>query len=113
MFRWAAIYGVIVLFPLYFVSLPPGARVETHFGFVGAALVFQGMFWIIGGAPEKYRALMPLAVIEKLVFSVPALTLYALGRLEPPIAIFAAIDLALGAGFLAAWRITSRQAAPR
>ncbi|WP_088309955.1 hypothetical protein [Novosphingobium sp. B 225] len=106
MFRWAAIYGVIVLLPLYFTPLPPlGA--ETFLGFVGLALVFQSVFWIIGSDPVKYRALMLPAVAEKLVFGLPALMLYARGYpVPPPVAVFAAIDVALGIGFYLAWRRT-------
>lgn len=107
MFRWAAIYGVIVLAPLYALPLPElGA--EVFLGFVGVALVFQAVFWIVGGDPVKYRALMLPAVAEKLVFAVPALVLWIEGRTPPSLAAFAAIDLALGAGFFLAWRQTPR-----
>ena len=111
MFRWAAIYGVVVLLPLYLTPLPkPGA--EVFLGFVGLALVFQGVFWIIGSDPAKYRALMPYAVLEKLVFGVPALSLYLQGYpVAPPVAVFAAIDLLLGLGFFLAWRKTPLTAA--
>ncbi len=105
MFRWAAIYGVIVLLPMYLTPLPwRGA--EVLLGFVGLALVFQAAFWIIGGDPVKYRALMPVAVAEKMVFGLPALTLFAQGRTEAPVAAFAAIDVLLGIGFWLAWRRT-------
>ena len=104
MFRWAAIYGVIVLVPLYFTPLPP-AGAEIFLGFVGLALVFQGVFWTIGGDPAKYRVLMPYAVAEKLVFGVPCLALWAGGYpVNPPVALFGMIDLALGLGFFLAWR---------
>lgn len=104
MFRWAAIYGLIVLTPMYFAPLPPQLG-ETLLGFISLALVFQGVFWVIGGDPVKYRALMPLAVAEKLVFGVPALALYARGYpVAPPVAGFAAIDILLGIGFFIAWR---------
>jgi hypothetical protein len=106
MFRWAAIYGVIVLAPLYLIPLPP-VMGETLLGFIGLALVFQGVFWMIGSDPQKYRALMPLGVAEKLVFAVPALALFGRGYPVPsPIAVFAVIDLALGLGFCLAWRKT-------
>jgi hypothetical protein len=106
MFRWAAIYGVIVLAPLYLTPLPP-ALGETLLGFIGLALVFQGVFWVIGGDPLKYRALMPLAVAEKLVFGVPALMLFAQGYpMAAPVAVFAGIDVLLGLGFFLAWRQT-------
>ena len=103
MFRGAAIYGVIVLAPLYLLPPPPVAP-ENFYGFVGCALVFQWVFWIVGGDPRKYRALMLPAVAEKLVFAVPALTLFAMGRLDPVVAVFAGIDILLGAGFVLAWR---------
>jgi hypothetical protein len=106
MFRWAAIYGVIVLTPLYFTPLPP-VMAETLLGFIGLALVFQAVFWVIGGNPAKYRTLMPLAVAEKLVFGVPALALFAQGYpVQPPVAMFAVIDILLGIGFFLAWRRT-------
>lgn len=109
MFRGAAIYGVIVLAPLYFMPLPRlGA--EVMLGFTGLALVFQAVFWIIGGDPVKYRALMVPAIAEKLVFGVPALVLYTQGRTPAVLALFAAIDLALAVGFAFALRHTPRQA---
>lgn len=106
MFRWAAIYGLIVLTPLYFTELQwPGG--ETFLGFVGLALVFQGVFWLIGGDPVKYRALMPLAVAEKAAFGVPTTLLFAQGYpILPVVAVFAGIDLLLGLGFFLAWRRT-------
>lgn len=105
MFRWAAIYGAVVLTPLYLTPLPQlGA--EVFLGFVGLALVFQAVFWIIGGDPVRYRALMLPAVAEKLVFGVPALVLFAQGAVAAPVAMLAAIDVALGAGFWLAWRKT-------
>ena len=109
-FRGAAVYGAIVLVPLLFQPTPAGARIEINLGFIGLALVFQGVFWVIGGDPRRYRALMPLAVAEKLVFAIPALTLFALGRVEPGLAAFAAIDLLLGALFALAWRRLGRNA---
>lgn len=106
MFRWAAIYGAVVLLPLYLAPLPP-AGAETMLGFTGLALVFQAVFWIIGGDPTRYRALMLPAVAEKLVFGVPALALFARGYpVPPPVAVFAGIDVALGLGFFIAWRKT-------
>lgn len=102
-FRGAAIYGAIVLTPLLFQPTPAGARIEINLGFIGLALVFQGVFWIIGGDPRRYRAVMPMAVLEKLVFAIPALTLFALGRLGGMVAAFAGIDLLLAVLFVVAW----------
>ncbi len=108
MFRWAAIYGVVVLTPLYFTPLPREGG-EVLLGFVGLALVFQAVFWTIGGDPAKYRALMPYAVAEKIVFGLPTLMLLSRGYpVPPPVAVFAGIDLLLGLGFFVAWRRTVR-----
>lgn len=104
MFKGAAIYGVIVLLPLYLTPLPP-AGAEVFLGFVGLALVFQALFWMIGSDPAKYRPLMPIAVAEKLAFAVPCEALWASGYpVNPPVALFAWIDLLLGIGFFFAWR---------
>lgn len=106
MFRWAAIYGVIVLTPLYFTPLPPAGG-EVLLGFTGLALVFQAVFWIIGGDPLRFRALMLPAVAEKLVFGLPTVALAARGYpVAPPVVVFAVIDLALASGFWLAWRRT-------
>jgi hypothetical protein len=105
MFRWAAIYGVIVLLPTYLAPLPTQGA-EVLLGFTGLALVFQWVFWIIGGDPVKYGNLMLPAVAEKLAFGVPAVGLYLQGRTPGLQATFAVIDLLLGAGFLIAWRMT-------
>ena len=102
-FRIAAIYGVIVLAPLYLVPLPDPYRL-THFGFIGAALVFQGMFWIIAGDPARYRALVPLAVWEKLCFGIPAVAFFARDQADPIVAAFGAIDLLWAAMFVLVMR---------
>ena len=105
MFRWAAVYGVIVLAPLYFLP-PPAERADAYFGFIGSALAFQWVYWIIGGDPVRYRALMPVGVLAKLSFAIPALTLFALGRLDALTAVPVGIDVLLAVGFVVAWRRT-------
>lgn len=107
-FRWAAIYGVIVLAPLYLLPPPARGSEAYYYGFVGAALAFQGLYWIIGGDPLRYRALMPIGVVAKLSFAIPALTLFALGRLDAPTAVPVSIDVLLAFGFAAAWVKTRR-----
>lgn len=106
MFRGAAIYGVIVLLPMYLLA-PSDLHLPAYLGFVGCALVFQWVFWIIGGDPIRYRALMLPSVAEKWVFAAPALVLFALGRTDPVTAFFATIDLLLSVGFVQAFRRTS------
>ena len=106
MFRWAAVYGVLVLTPMYFLP-PPAERTEAYFGFIGSALAFQLAYWIIGGDPLRYRALMPVGVLAKLSFAIPALTLFALGRLDAVTAVPVSMDVLLAVGFVVAWRRTS------
>lgn len=108
MFRGAAIYGVIVLAPMYLLA-PSDVHLPVYLGFVGCALVFQWVFWIIGGDPRKYRALILPGVAEKWVFGAPALVVFALGRTDPVTAVFAAIDIALSIGFLIARIRLSRE----
>lgn len=105
MFRWAAIYGVIVLAPLYVLPLPD-QQPEISLGFIGLALVFQIMFWVIGSDPVRYRALMLPAIMEKLVFALPALVLAARGMTSIAVAGFAAIDVLLALCFLRARQLT-------
>ncbi len=106
-FRAAAIYGLLVLPPAYFAPWPV-EHPEAYLGFIGLALVFQAVFWIIASDPVKYRALMIPAVFEKLVFGVPALALFAQHRVGRPVAVFAAIDLSLGLGFFLALRASRK-----
>ena len=100
-FRGAAIYGVLVLVPMYAIA-PPTARPDTYYGFIGCALVFQWLFWIIGGDPLRYRSLMLPSIAEKLVYAVPALVLASRGTAPAIVVPFAVMDLLLGTGFLIA-----------
>ena len=113
-FFWAAIYGFLVLFPQYFLlerngrDFPPAiTHPEYYYGFVGLALVWQAVFLLISRDPVRYRPLMPLAVLEKAVFGIPAVVLYL--QHELPLAMLGAglIDLALGTLFLAAYLKTA------
>lgn len=106
-FRIAAIYGLLVLPPAYLQPWP-AEHPEAFLGFIGIATTFQLVFWVIASDPSRYRALMPIAVLEKLSFGAPGLLLFALSRVDTVIAVFATIDLLLGLGFLLAWKATPR-----
>jgi len=115
-FRLAAIYGVIVLTPLYFVEPLLGAKAglthpESHYGFVGAALAFQALFFVISTDPARYRAAMLAGVLEKASFPAAVIPLWLAGRTPGGVAVFATIDLCLGVLFLASW-LRTRPAAP-
>lgn len=114
-FTWAGIYGLIVMAPQYFLASrigrdtpPPITHVEYFYGFIGIALAWQVAFLVMGRDPVRFRPLMLPAVLEKLAFGIPAIVLYAQGRLPGSVLFFGLIDLGLGALFLMAWSATPR-----
>lgn len=110
-FRGAAIFGLVALLPQYLLPQPVNAELVSY-GFIGTAAAFQLVFWVIGGDPIRYRALMLPSVAEKLAFGMPALLLFFAGKAPSAVVLFGGIDLALGLGFLLASRATAAQSAP-
>jgi hypothetical protein len=115
-FTIAAIYGVLVLIPQYFLEgklgrdfPPPITHPEHFYGFIGVALAWQVLFFIIAKDPVRYRAAMIPAILEKLTFVVACIVLYAQGRLAPMILIPAGLDLILALMFAISYRITPKQ----
>lgn len=114
-FRIAGIYGIVVLFPFYFIeenpaAIPPPAMThpEYYYGFVGLGLAFQVVFLIIATDPVKYRLLMLPSVIEKFSFVIPVALLLASGRVGPYIIPGASIDTILGILFVISFLKTRR-----
>jgi len=112
-FLAAGAYGLVVLLPQYFLEdqigrdyPPPITHPEHYYGFVGLALVWQLAFLLIARDPVRYRALMPIAVLEKAAFAVPTFLLFASGRVAGATTAVAGIDALLGVLFFAAWRAT-------
>ena len=54
----AGVYGVIALIPQYFLPAP-AQRTEFFYGFIGIALAWQVLFFVIATDPVRYRAAMP------------------------------------------------------
>lgn len=108
-FRGGAAYGALALGASALVPPPEPLALLPHYAFVGTALAFQIVFWIIGGDPVRHRPLMLAGVAEKLAFGVPALLLVGTPGVPAAVIPFAAIDLVLGAGFALAWRATPRR----
>ncbi|MGZ5441573.1 MAG: hypothetical protein ACXW5U_04100 [Thermoanaerobaculia bacterium] len=112
----AAVYGVIVLVPQYFMEArigrdfpPPITHPEHFYGFVGIALAWQFLFFVIARDPVRYRPAMIVAILEKLAFGVAAVVLFSQGRLAAPILGAGVIDLVLAALFAVSWRLTPRE----
>jgi hypothetical protein len=113
-FRGAGIYGLIVLFPLYFLEAklaqdfpPPLTHPEHYYGFIGVALSWQVAFLLIATDVLCYRLFMLPAVLEKLTFGIPALVLYFQGRAPLMVAGAGTVDLILAVLFVGAFRATS------
>jgi len=107
----AGIYGLLVMFPQYFLedkigrdTPPPITHPEYFYGFIGIVLVWQIAFLVIARDPARFRALMPVTVLEKLVFAIPVALLYAQGRVAPTALFFGGIDLVLGVLFFVSYR---------
>ena len=113
--RWiyggAGIYGLLVLFPGLFsearfnADWPPAlTHPEFYYGFYGSALVWQLLFLMIAREPARYRALMPVTILEKLAFFLPCVWLWLDGRLAMGSLFWGAmIDGVLGMLFVVAW----------
>ena len=112
-FRYAGIYGLITLLPQYLIELGVGPsdflpiqRPEHFYGFVGLAVVWQLVFLMISRDVRRFRPLMIPAILEKLVFGVPVLLLFAKGRVGADVLVFGALDLVLAVLFFLAYRST-------
>ncbi|MGE0464277.1 MAG: hypothetical protein AB7Q16_23150 [Vicinamibacterales bacterium] len=112
-FRWAGIYGLIVLLPQYFMEgqigrdFPPAITHPEHFyGFIGVAVAWQFAFLTIARDPVRFRPLMLPAILEKLSFGIAAIVLFAMGRIPLLVLAPALVDLGLATAFAVAYRST-------
>lgn len=112
-FRYAGIYGLIVLLPQYLIELGIGpstslpiARPEHFYGFIGVAATWQLVFLTIARDVRRFRPLMIPAILEKLVFGIPVLLLFTNGRVGADVLAFGTIDLFLAILFVLAYRST-------
>ncbi|HEY7097778.1 MAG TPA: hypothetical protein VH437_13720 [Terriglobales bacterium] len=110
----AAFYGFISLIPLYFMlnrvgqEAPPAVtHPEFYYGFLGVTLLWQMVFLMMAKDPIRYRPLMPISILEKLVYAVPVLLLYSLGRVHPSIMRSSLPDLIFGLLFAIAYLRTT------
>lgn len=114
-FTLGGIWGILIVGPMLFLEgwiaandRGPTAYPETYYGFVTSVLVFQLIYLTIGRDPQRFRPLMPLAVLAKLAFGGAVWTLYATGRTPLSVAVVATPDLVLAALFATAWAKTRR-----
>ena len=111
----AAIWGVLVITPLYFMfdligrkDPPPITHPAFFYGFVGAALAWQIAFFFIASDPVRYRPLMIASICEKFSYGIEVIVLVLQARTSSSDLLFAGSDLLLGFLFVAAYRMTPR-----
>jgi hypothetical protein len=117
-FRIAAIWGVLVLTPLYFMfdligrnDPPPITHPGFYYGFIGAALAWQIVFVIIATDPARYRLLMIPSMFEKFSYGTAVVILVMQHRMQAPDLIFGGVDLLLGVLFVLSFFSTPRRLA--
>ena len=112
-FTVAAVYGIVVLGPQYFMEErlgreypPPITHPEHFYGFIGLALVWQAMFLLIARDPIRFRPAMLVGILEKLAFGVPAIVLHTQGRLAGVVLAAGLLDMSLGVLFAVSYHVT-------
>ena len=110
----AAIWGVLILTPLYFIfnkigqqDPPPITHPAFYYGFAGVALAWQFAFIVIARDPVRFRLTMIPAVLEKFAYGTSLLVLHAQHRLHGADVGLGGIDLLFGVLFLLAFFRTS------
>src|ERR1700682_6734483 len=102
-FRLTAVWGVLIITPLYFMfeligrqDPPPITHPAFFYGFVGLALAWQIAFFFIASDPVRYRPLMIPSMFEKFSYGAAVVILVLQARMRSSDLLFAATDLLLG-----------------
>jgi len=116
----AAIWGLLVITPLYFMfdligrqDPPPVTHPGFFYGFVGAAFAWQIAFLIIATNPVRFRPLIIPSIVEKFSYSCAVFALVLQHRMHPSDMVFAGTDLLLGILFLTAYFLIPPQSRAR
>jgi hypothetical protein len=110
LFWIAGVWGVLVLTPLYFMfdligrqDPPRITHPGFYYGFAGAGLAWQIVFFVIATDPARYRTLMIPSVLEKLSYVAPVVVLVLQGRMHSSDLVFVGSDLLLAVLFTIAY----------
>jgi hypothetical protein len=105
----AAIWGVLILTPLYFIfdmighnDPPPITHPAFYYGFASLGLAFQVAFIVIARDPVRLRPMMIPSVLEKFGYGATLLVLYLQNRLHPQDLAMGGVDILFGGLFLIA-----------
>ncbi len=106
----AAIWGILVLTPLYFIfdligqkDPPPITHPAFYYGFISVGLSFQVVFFVIARDPLRLRPMMIPSVLEKFGYGASLIVLYLQRRLHPQDLALGCVDLLFGVLFIAAF----------
>jgi len=107
----------VSLLPLYFMiakvghDAPPAiTHPEFYYGFLGLVVLWQFVFVSVARDPIRYRPIMPIAIAEKFVYTIPVLVLYSLGQVHRNLAQTSLVDPLFGLLFTVAYfRVTDSQ----
>ena len=106
----AAIWGILILTPLYFLfdligrqDPPPITHPAFYYGFVAVALAFQVAFIFIARDPVRLRPMMIPSMLEKFGYGVTFFALYLQHRLTTGDLALGCVDLLFGALFVTAY----------
>jgi hypothetical protein len=110
----AAIWGILILSPLYFIfdmigrnDPPPITHPAFYYGFVGLGLSWQFAFIVIARDPVRFRLMMLPSILEKFLYFIAFTALYLQHRVHPSDFVFACIDLIFGLLFIVAFLKTA------
>lgn len=101
-FRIAGVYGIAVLTPMYFLEgmFTDSLHPEFYYGFIGIGLAWQVLFFILAADPQRYRAMMVPALLEKVGYGGATLALFILGRAAASVVLSGLVDWLFAALFL-------------
>jgi len=106
----AAIWGVLITTPLYFMidlisrnDPPPITHPGFFYGFVGTALAWQIAFFFIARDPVRHRPLMIPSIFEKFSYGIAVIALVLQSRMHRSDLVFAGTDLLLGILFVVSY----------
>jgi len=106
----AAVWGFLVLTPLFFIfdligkNDPPAiTHPGFYYGFASVGLAWQVAFAFIARDPVRLRPMMIPAALEKFGYVTVVVTLYLQARMRAPDLAMAVTDGLLGVLFAVAW----------
>lgn len=109
-FTIGGVFGLLMISPLFFLEDQmaamggaPLSHPENYYGFVGVTFAWQLVYLLIGRDPARYRPVMLLGALGKMIFVVATWTLALQGRTPVGTAYVASSDLLLAVLFVVAW----------